>query len=312
MKLTVAVLSAAFFVAACGARDRPVQSRPAVEFSGDWDAFVAAWPARVEAGQGSIEALARYRTAAEGQEDADWAGCTRQAAADRDAWGEAVCRLSRHDARFPDVDFEQAREDYRRGLALLERLVGTESAVTATAQSSLAIVCLMRGEIADAKELSMRALRILEKTVGPDDLQVAKILDVQMNIAQAGGQFDEAFALAERALEIRRKSAGESHPEYASGLNALGTILFSRGEVPAARENFEKARKIWEAAYGPRHPEVASVLNNLAQVHVSAGDFDQAREAQGPGSWRRRSRGRAAVSYSSAATRTWCCSSRRT
>ena len=175
-------------------------------------------------------------------------------------------------------DYQGARTDYERALALYEKALGHEHPDVARCLSSLAATLNWLGDQAGAKARYQEALRILEKTVGPNHYRVAVCLNNLAFLLMRSGQPAEAAELLRRALGIYETTFGEMHQRTAAPLSNLADALTSSGEFDAAVPYYERAGRIYNALFGPLSTDVAANKSQRAVNLALAGKTAQATE----------------------------------
>jgi tetratricopeptide (TPR) repeat protein len=173
--------------------------------------------------------------------------------------------------------YPQAEQLFRDALAIREKALGSEHAVTAISLFSLAFLLQQHGDPAEAQRLYERALAINEKAYGPEHPDTAGILNWLAVLLTKQGDLARARPLLERALTIKEKVLGPEHPYTAVSLNWLAVLLTKQGDLARARLLLERALTIREKAHGPEHPVTAINLHHLARLLRDQGDFASAR-----------------------------------
>ncbi|MBF0286074.1 MAG: tetratricopeptide repeat protein [Magnetococcales bacterium] len=187
-------------------------------------------------------------------------------------WNETGLYLKNVQTRYGD-----AKQSYRRALALDEKNLGPDHPKVAIDLNNLAALHQAEGDLKGARPLMERALEIDEKNLGPDHPTVAIRLSNLAQLHQDEGDLKGARPLMERALAIDEKNLGPDHPGVARDLNNLAQLHQAEGDLKGARPLMERALAIDEKHYGPDHPKVATDLNNLALLHQAEGDLKGAR-----------------------------------
>jgi tetratricopeptide (TPR) repeat protein len=177
-------------------------------------------------------------------------------------------------------ELHQAREMAEQACDAVEKSLGSQHPMLASALGNLGIVLRLQGDLAAARGAQERALKICEAVYGPDHERVSGTLTNLGDVLELQGDLAAARGAQERALKIEEAVYGPDHPEVAITLSNLGSVLRLQGDLAAARGAQERALKIEEAVYGPDHPEVASTLGNLGLVLLRQGDLAAARSAQ--------------------------------
>ena len=169
-----------------------------------------------------------------------------------------------------------AIEPARQALAIREKLLGPDSADTATSLNNLALLYATVDRFPEAEQLYRRALSIYEKVRGPDSVDTANCASNLGLLYAETGKYTEAEALYLRALAIREKALGPENVDTALSLNNLAALYESLGKYAEAESLYNKALPIYEKASGPDSPEAALAVNNLAAVYSDQGQYDRA------------------------------------
>ncbi len=161
-------------------------------------------------------------------------------------------------------------------LTVLEKLLGPDHPLVATALSNLALLYYHEGRYAKAEPLFERALAIYEKALGPDHPLVASALNNLAGLYHQEGRYAKAEPLFKRALTIRETVLGPDDPHVATAMNNLGSLFAHEGRYAEAEPLYQRALAIDEKTLGPDHPSVAIDLNNLALLYVHEGRYTEA------------------------------------
>ncbi len=179
----------------------------------------------------------------------------------------------------------QAETLHDRVLAIYQRTLGAEHALTASGWSNLGNVRYLQGKFAEAETSHRRALAIREKVLGSGHPDTATSLNNLANVlfeqgkderssgaeqrarAQAGERIQavsEVEGLYRRALSIQERSLGPDHPQLANTLNNLAAMLDQQGKFTESEPLQRRALAILEKGLGPLHPDTAATLTTLA------------------------------------------------
>ncbi|XP_044175402.1 uncharacterized protein LOC122958548 [Acropora millepora] len=175
-------------------------------------------------------------------------------------------------------EFEKAKHHFKRSLARLLKLLGSQHPKVATSYNNLAILLGDQGDQKQAKEYHERALAIRQQTLGPQHPDVADSFNNLAILLGDQGDLKQAKEYHERALAIRQQTLGPQHPDVADSFNNLAILLGDKGDLEQAKEYHERALAIRQQTLGPQHPDVANSYNNLAILLGDQGDLKQAKE----------------------------------
>jgi tetratricopeptide (TPR) repeat protein len=173
--------------------------------------------------------------------------------------------------------YPQAKSLLVEALAIRERALGPQHAVTAASLNNLASVLHDQGDYAGARPLYERALAIRERAFGPEHPDTATNLNNLASLLHDQGDLAGAQRHFERALAIRERTLGPEHSRTATNLDNLASVLHDQGDYAGARPLYERALAIRERAFGPEHPDTATSLDNLARLLNAQGDYGGAR-----------------------------------
>ena len=165
--------------------------------------------------------------------------------------------------------FEHARLQIQTGLELLDDAAGTERAMLWYESGML---CLSRGDYAEAQTYLMRALDEYEKHA--DIWGSSQTLLSRSFLAMRVNDLSKARSCANAALEHQRTS-GETWT-MARTLHTIGTIEIAMGDYDRAAHHFVECITLREKLgdlFG-----LANTLNNLGDVEYRRGNPAQARE----------------------------------
>lgn len=165
-----------------------------------------------------------------------------------------------------------------RALAIRERTLGPNDALSRRSMARLAHLLTSRGDLYAAEDLLKKLLRIREETLGADHLEVAETLHSLANVGIDQRRYDVALGLIDRALEIRRAELAAEDARLTGALNTRAVILSHIGDHAAAAEILERILPIREAAAVPNDPNIATLMSNLAANYVETGRTDKAED----------------------------------
>jgi CHAT domain-containing protein/tetratricopeptide (TPR) repeat protein len=171
-------------------------------------------------------------------------------------------------ARYDDADAQ-----YKRALAMAEKIGGPNSLQVALVLNNLTKVYEDQGRFDEVEAAGKRALAIREDKLGPNHPEVAASLNNLAHVYARQGRYAEADRLFQRAMEIWEKALGPKHPNLATALINVAAVYADEERLDDAEALYKRALGIREAVFGPNHSDVATVLNNLAQIYESQGRY---------------------------------------
>lgn len=170
----------------------------------------------------------------------------------------------------------EAEPYYRKALAIIEEIVGSEHPDYGAGLSNLAALLRVFGRHAEAEQLTRRALGIVEEALGVNDANVASIIDQLAGILADQQHAGQAEPLYKRALAIRVDKLGPDHHHVALSLNNLAELYRAQGRYADAEPLYRQALSTAEKALGANHPDVSTCIANLAEVYSAQGRFSEA------------------------------------
>ncbi|RUS34497.1 hypothetical protein BC938DRAFT_480109 [Jimgerdemannia flammicorona] len=120
--------------------------------------------------------------------------------------------------------YSEAEEQYKRALAICEKVLGNEHPQMERTLSNLANLYGTLNNYNAAEKLQKRAMAISEKAWGIDHPHTATALSGLAVIYKNQSKYDEAEMLQQRALAIRKKILGLEHPDTVTTVNELALI----------------------------------------------------------------------------------------
>jgi len=211
--------------------------------------------------------------------------------------GSASQLAARADEAARRGQYEEAETLHHQVLAIHEKTLGLNSAVTANSMSNLGRVLDLQGKYVEAERMYRQSLAIREKVLGRDHPDVAVNLNNLAKVMQDLGK-DQNISLAERrargragasvsglseienlyrrALVIQERSLGREHPATALTLSNLGGLLAVRGDYAQAEQMQRAALETMEKVFGEQHPDTAAVLTSLALALDNQGKIVEA------------------------------------
>jgi CHAT domain-containing protein len=106
--------------------------------------------------------------------------------------------------------FNEAKEAWRKQIALYDRTMGPDYAYTATSYWALGNITRQQGRLEESGVYYEQALGIMEKAHGPNHIDVATALDLLADVYTDDHRYREAEPLYQRALKIRESYVGAS------------------------------------------------------------------------------------------------------
>ncbi len=173
-------------------------------------------------------------------------------------------------------EYAAAEPLQKRGLAIRERVLGSNDLTVADSLEGLGILYDRQGRYEEEVPLHLRVVSIREKVLGTNHADVATALNNLALAYEQQGRYDEAAPLYTQALAISEKTLGGDHPHVAITLNNLGNLYYWQGRYEEAERTHTRALVIAEKALGSDHPTLALNLQNLAVLFYRQGRLAEA------------------------------------
>jgi tetratricopeptide (TPR) repeat protein len=188
---------------------------------------------------------------------------------------EAEVRNERGTVLMRAAEFERARVDFERALALREAALGRDHLSMVAVLNNLAGVHMQQGQPGKARPFAERTLTIQEAAFGPEHVQLAMTLNNLAALYTAEGQLDQAFAALERALSLSERGLGPEHPDTLGATINLGLLEVQRGQLDHAEALSERALALVD---GPLRgsPRAARAHGLRGTVHEARGHHELA------------------------------------
>jgi len=175
------------------------------------------------------------------------------------------------------IRYEDAENFMKRGLALTEKIYGTNSIQAAKANYRMAQIYWNQGIWDPAEMYCTNSLNIHERLSGNDSLAVAKCL-CGLGELNTTRNPKKAKPLFERSLAIRENRLGRNHILVARLLHGIGSIEATCGNYERGIKFHKEAIQIREKILGEKHPELSS-YELLGFTYYLANSFREAEKA---------------------------------
>lgn len=153
---------------------------------------------------------------------------------------------------------------------------GPDHLETAKAQTNLARVILIQGDVDKAEPLLRRALVTQETALGPDHPDTARTVAVLGGYYSGRGDLAAAEPLFRRALAIRERVLGVEHPLTVGTLDILASTVGELGRHDEAEPLSRRVLEIRERLLGANHPDTWAAMTALGDVLTKRGEFGAA------------------------------------
>ena len=172
---------------------------------------------------------------------------------------------------------ENAEENFRLALTLVEQGADTDEKTLAEALEHLGRFSYQQGRYAEAERLYRRSVAILEKQVDEPDVSKLLFRSLQGLATSYYGQdrYDDAVGIFERSIEVAEQAFDEDHPFFGIALFSLASAVLSQERYAEAEDLRRRALAILEDALNPRDSRVWTARIVLGNFYA-----DQSRYAE--------------------------------
>lgn len=174
---------------------------------------------------------------------------------------------------------KEAEPKLREALGILREQGAGDGMPAVRAESTLAMIELIKGNNAEAEKLARHGVDVLRKTFGDDDMRLAMRLGVLGKIQQESGNYPQALASLTEALGIVARNNGEDHVRTALLRTNIGEILRSQHKFDEARDHYDAALRIERATLPEGHAYIGGTLLRLGDLQRRAGDHAAAEQS---------------------------------
>ncbi|MCG8403692.1 MAG: serine/threonine-protein kinase [Phycisphaerales bacterium] len=181
--------------------------------------------------------------------------------------GGALFCLDRHSA---------AEDEFRKALAIQQRLLSYDDPALAGTQTALAATLVSRGALAEAQPLLENALATYLHRYGADHPATGNCLLKVGKLMHAQRYHNDAETYCQRALATYQAIYGERSVPVARCLAALGAVRLSRKDYDRAEEDLSRARRILEQLHENEHPLLIRVVCSLAELRLFINNLSEA------------------------------------
>jgi serine/threonine-protein kinase len=174
--------------------------------------------------------------------------------------------------------YDKAERDFRRSLALRERVFGREHEENATLLHSLAFLAQLRTQHAAADSLYQLAITMHKRTTPNPDGHLFSMLSDYCTLLRERHEVAKALATIQEALVLATDATGLSGREYGIALSNYASALKDNGDNVRADSVYRHALHIMKQELGTEHIDIAQAMNNFALVLMQEGKDDEAED----------------------------------
>ncbi|MGB0717320.1 MAG: tetratricopeptide repeat protein, partial [Phycisphaerae bacterium] len=171
-------------------------------------------------------------------------------------------------------DYGRAESFYNEAWQVSRRLHGDDDLRTLAAQSNMATIQYLKGELASALDSANAVLAGYDALGSPDEelatMSVLGAIHVELS------QYDEAEQVQRETLKRRRAIFGDDHHSTQQSIANLAELLSKIGKYEEAQKLSEEALAIRQRLSGNDHPDTADSLAQLGDVLSTRGKLNEA------------------------------------
>jgi tetratricopeptide (TPR) repeat protein len=167
---------------------------------------------------------------------------------------------------------EEARDEVRQSVAVLNTTPGPRDPHTLYAVNLLAALDVTLGDDDDAEHLIAEVLPV-ERALDPAGLPLSRSLHVMACLRVHQHRFVEALPLADEALRIAIRAAGDDSADAALTYATAAEVHRSAGRPDRALPLYRHARAIYEKRFGGDDLRVAPILTQESLILIDDRKF---------------------------------------
>jgi len=172
--------------------------------------------------------------------------------------------------------YPQARAHLEKSAAVLERIQGPWSSLTARSKLWLSGVYERQGLDARAEKLLRDVVEANRRLYGEEHLWTVASMSYLAFSIWRQGRYKEGEALHRKAARILRRNFGEDHIQTIHALTGLAGAILRQGRESEAIAIFRRVLELRERVHGADSIEAMSVWANLAPLIARQGQVDEA------------------------------------
>ncbi len=172
--------------------------------------------------------------------------------------------------------FEDSERQFKRALAIQQRIFDGPHKDTAATLTHLAVLYYEMQRLEDSLKLQRQALEMTRAVLGPSHNETADRMNNLALVLQELDRYQEAERYLREALGIRLDALGPRHPATLVAQYNLGLLLRSTGRYRQAEALFRELLPLRRAVQGATHPSVAYTSSAYGGVMTALGRFDEA------------------------------------
>jgi serine/threonine protein kinase/Tfp pilus assembly protein PilF len=185
----------------------------------------------------------------------------------RDTIGQAYIDLGQ---------YQKAKEQLERALALRRRLLGEEDPKTLRTSHRLARTADRLGNYQEAAELSRKTLAGQRRVLGVENRETLISMNGLAGIYRLEGNYGQAEELDRQTLELRRRVLGPEDPDTLGSRMNLAFDYGIEGKYTQAETLLTQTIETYRRVRGPEGPDTLNSMLNLADLYTHQGKYVQA------------------------------------
>jgi len=185
----------------------------------------------------------------------------------RDTIGQAYIDLGQ---------YQKAREQLERALALRSKLFGEGDPKTLRTSHRLARTAYLLGNYQEAEELTSKTLAGQRRLFGVKNRETLISMNGLAIIYDLEGKYGQAEELQRQTLELRRRALGPEDPDTLSSMGNLAWVYLRQGKYAQAEALLTQTVEIRRRVRGPEAPDTLNSMGNLASAYADQGKYAQA------------------------------------
>jgi len=168
-------------------------------------------------------------------------------------------------------DIARADEEFKRAIAIQERLYGVDDPRNVPVMTAFANLQVFRGEYAAAEATLRRLVQIYETAKQTETGTFAQLLFGLGDVYFRTGAFEKAIGAFERCLAIREKLPNQQATQAVT-IASLASVYQELGQFDRAEPLHRRVLEVYESAPTPPRLDIATVSKNLAMIRSLRGD----------------------------------------
>jgi non-specific serine/threonine protein kinase/serine/threonine-protein kinase len=185
----------------------------------------------------------------------------------RDTIGQAYIDLGQ---------YQKAKEQLERALALRSKLFGEDDPKVLRTSHRLARTAYLLGDYQEAEELSSKTLAVQRRVLGVKNRETLISMNGLAIIYSLEGKQEQAEELDRETLELRRRALGPEDPDTLASMENLAIDYGDRGKFAQAEALLSETLEIRRRVRGPESPDILSSMLNLVNLNIHQGKYAQA------------------------------------